>query len=84
MAKRDKWEQMIRSNLNQVRFDDLDTVLQNNDFTRVEGAGSHIKYRHPLFPGIVTVSPHGATVKAYQVKQAIEAIDTVRATEDAS
>ncbi|MDQ6832426.1 MAG: type II toxin-antitoxin system HicA family toxin [Chloroflexota bacterium] len=84
MTKRDKREQTIRRNPNQVRFDDLDTILQNNDFTRVEGAGSHIKYRHSRFPGIVTVSPHDTVVKAYQVKQAIEAIDTVRATEDAS
>ncbi len=57
-------------------------MLQENGFTRVEGAGSHVKYRHPAFPGIVTISPHGAIVRGYQVKQAIEAIDGVRAAED--
>lgn len=63
MAKRDKREQRIRQNTNNVPSNDLDALLQENGFDRIEGAGSHIKYSHPLFPGIVTVSPHGAAVK---------------------
>lgn len=84
MTKSDKREQTIRRNPNNVRFDDLDAVLRDNGFARVEGAGSHVKYRHPKFRGIVTVSPHGATVKPYQVKEAIGAINAVRAEEEIS
>jgi predicted RNA binding protein YcfA (HicA-like mRNA interferase family) len=82
MTKRDKREQAIRRSPNSVRFNDLDALLQESGFIRIEGAGSHIKYRHPLFRGIVTVSPHGATIKPYQVKQAIAALDAIQAEED--
>ncbi len=58
-------------------------LFLENGFDDILGSGSHIKYGHPLFPGIVTLSPHGATVKGYQVKQAIAAIDVVRAAEEA-
>jgi predicted RNA binding protein YcfA (HicA-like mRNA interferase family) len=78
VTRRKKREDRIRRNVNQVRFSDLDTLLQENSFNREEGDGSHKAYRHPRFDGIVTVSPHGAFVKPYQVRQALAALDTVR------
>lgn len=82
MTKRDKREQAIRRNPNGVRFANLDRAMKDNGFARTEGAGSHVIYHHPDFAGIVTVSPHGATVKTYQVKQAIAALDAVQVKED--
>jgi len=52
--------------------------LQDNGFNREEGDGSHKVYRHRLFDDIVTVSPHGAFVKPYQVRQALAALEAVR------
>ena len=78
MTKRQKREDKVRRNVNQVRFSDLDTFLQENGFNREEGDGSHKVYRHQFFDGIVTVSPHGAFVKPYQVRQALAALETVR------
>lgn len=84
MTKRDKRETKIRNNPTQVRFDDLDSVMQGEDFDCEEGDGSHKVYRHSLYKGIVTVSPHGGMVKSYQVKQALAALDAVRTSREES
>lgn len=84
MAKRDKREQAIRRNPKQVRYDDLHALLTDYGFDRIRGAGSHVQYRHPRFLGRVTLSPHGAFVSVYQVRQALDAIDTVSAIEEGS
>ena len=87
MAKRDKRETAIRRNIKSVRFDDLDLVLRAVEFTprkESRGGSSHVTYTHPLMVEILTiVMPHGGTthVREYQVKQALAAIDAVRAKE---
>ena len=82
MAKRDKREQAIRQSPKQVRFTDLDRMLQDNGFRRDQGDGSHVVYRHPALGQRITISPHDAFVKSYQVKQSLAALDAVRATEE--
>lgn len=87
MTKRDKREQTIRRNTKDVRFDDLDLVLRGAGFAprkESRGGSSHVTYVHPLIAEIVTVvMPHvGAThIKEHQVKDALAAIDAVRAKE---
>jgi len=84
VAKRQKREVKIRRNVNQVRASDLDTLLQDDGFDRAETGGSHVNYRHPRFRGIVTVAAHAAFVPAYQVKEALAAIDAVRSAKEES
>ncbi len=79
MTKQEKREQRIRQNVNQVRFTTLDALLQSEGFDRTETGGSHVQYRHPKYHGVLTVATHGAFVPSYQVKQALTAIDAVRA-----
>ncbi len=68
MPKRDKREQAIRCNPKQVRYDDLDTLLQGEEFVPSTTSGSHINYRHPRYPTVVTIAAHGAFVPPYQVR----------------
>lgn len=87
MTRRDKREAAIRRNPKRVRFDDLDKVLTDNDFTRSQpsGGSSHYTYSHDDLPDILTIPmPHGRRneVKRPYVKDAIRAIDTVQAIQD--
>ncbi len=56
--------------------------MQDNGFRRDQGDGSHVVYRHPALIQRVTISPHDAFVKSYQVKQSLAALDAVRAMEE--
>lgn len=78
MAKRDKRERAIRRNPQQVRYDNLDTLLQGEGFVPTTTGGSHVNYRHPRYPTVVTIAAHGAFVPPYQVKSVLAAIDAVR------
>jgi predicted RNA binding protein YcfA (HicA-like mRNA interferase family) len=84
LTKRGKRESAIRRNPKGVRFDDLDSVLRDTGFVRGQAGGSHVAYRHSRYAIRVTVvMPHTGErfVKAYQVEQALAAIDAARARE---
>lgn len=53
--------------------------LHNAGFERIQGGkGSHRKFVHPNFPGVVTLSgPEGADAHYYQEKQVRIAIEEV-------
>lgn len=82
MTKREKREAAIRSNVKQVRFADLNTLLLWYDFEvrQARGGSSHYVYTHADYTGELTVPvPHGGNthVLAIYVKRAIAAIDMV-------
>jgi predicted RNA binding protein YcfA (HicA-like mRNA interferase family) len=84
LTKRDKRESAIRRKPKGVRFNDLDAVLRDAGFLRTQESGSHAVYRHSQYPIRATVVvPHAGEqfVKAYQVEQALAAIDAARAKE---
>lgn len=80
VTKRDKREQRIRQNVNQVRFEDLDSVLRMHDFDG-DADAHHVVYTHRRYADIVTnvPKPHGGTthVKSVYVRKALVAIDEV-------
>ena len=82
MAKRDKREVAICSNLKQVRFTDLNTLLHSYDFEvrQARSGTSHYVYTHEDYPGELTVPlPHGGNtqVLVVYVKRALAAIDSI-------
>lgn len=81
--RRSKREQAIRDNPGDVRFNDLDHLLRDYGFILRNRGMSHHVYSHPLVPHIVNVPRHGAKVKPIYARQAIAAIDAVRAAQEA-
>ena len=58
--------------------------LLQADFTEIRGGGkgSHRKFEHPNYPGIVTMSGRdGDDAKGYQEKQVAQAIEVAHAGE---
>ncbi len=81
MTRMERRERAIRRNPNDVRFDDLDLLLRAYGFTRRNRGKSHHVYRHPSITEHVNVPVHGSTVKPIYVKQALAAIDAIKATQ---
>lgn len=82
MTKREKREAAIRSNPKQVRFADLDILLDSYDFEvrQARSGTSHYVYSHEDYPGELTIPlPHGGNthVLVIYVKRALAAIDIV-------
>ncbi|MDQ2784024.1 MAG: hypothetical protein M3Y58_03355 [Chloroflexota bacterium] len=81
MTKRQKREQTIRRNPRQVRFDDLDNLMTDEEFNATK-ASSHVTYRHPRYRDLLVtvVEPHGGTthVNRIYMNDALTAIDEAR------
>ena len=58
---------------------ELKAMLKQEGFTLKSGKGSHTKWYHPFFNGIVTLSgKDGNDAKIYQEKDVINAIQKVK------
>lgn len=82
MTRKETRERAIRQNPKQVRMDDLDSVLCDNNFLR-DITKEHVIYQHSVFTDIVfnVAKPHGSgesKVNTRYVKNAIEALDKVK------
>lgn len=81
MTKRQKREQAIRRNPKQVRFDDLNILMTDEEFNATK-ASSHVTYRHPRYRDVIVtvVEPHGGAthVNSLYVNGALAAIDEIR------
>jgi predicted RNA binding protein YcfA (HicA-like mRNA interferase family) len=79
VSKRAKLLAAIRHNPNNVRFEDLLALLLALGFVEVRQAGSHKQFKHPQHPEVhVTLQNSKGKAKPYQVRQALEAIDTCK------
>jgi len=56
----------------------LERRLLRAGFTRVEGKGSHRKYRHPNGAKITLSGPAGGDARPYQVKLVTAALEEVK------
>jgi hypothetical protein len=72
MSQRDKLLEKIRNNPYNVTFSDLVAVLEGLGFSCVRHS-KHYVYR--VGKRNVLIPRHGATVKAYVVRQALAALD---------
>lgn len=83
MAKRDKRLQKLRRNPKDVSFDELKRVLESYGFEHIRTVGSH----HTFIAVIgernwrLTIPVH-RPVKTPYIRQALQAIDEIRALQD--
>ena len=73
MSQRDRLLERIRNNPSDVTFNDLTAALEGLGFPLVRIKASHHFYR--VGKRTVIVPRHGPKVKAYVVRQALDALD---------
>ena len=79
MASREKRLEAIRAHPKQVRFAALRSALVAYGFSVRPGKGDHWSFTHPLLPLPVGVDPRRPFILRVYVKNALQAIDEVRA-----
>jgi len=77
MTTRWKRHDRIKNNPSDVRFDEAEAWLLSFGFREREAKGSHKIFTHPQWDGKLTMQNHKGKAKAYQVKQAVNAIKEI-------
>jgi predicted RNA binding protein YcfA (HicA-like mRNA interferase family) len=78
MTKRDKLEQRLYSKPKDFHWDELRSVLVSKGYEDLQGRGSRVKFRHKTCEDalIIIHKPHPSGIlKAYQIKEVIEALE---------
>ncbi len=76
MGKKEKRDQKIRNNPQNLDFDEVLHWLKDTGFILERISGSHHIFRHPLTHAKLNFQPDkNGKAKSYQIKQAIRAID---------
>ncbi|MBN1906696.1 MAG: type II toxin-antitoxin system HicA family toxin [Deltaproteobacteria bacterium] len=76
MSKKDKLNQKIRRNPENIKFQELVTWIKDNGFSLDRVNGSHHIFVHPDIETPINIQKKkDGTAKTYQVKQAIKIID---------
>lgn len=79
MSKRAKLLAAIRNNPNNVRFEDLVSLITGLGFVKARQAGSHMMFKHSAHPEAhITLQDSKGKAKPYQVRQVLEVIDTCK------
>jgi predicted RNA binding protein YcfA (HicA-like mRNA interferase family) len=79
MTQRDKRHERIVNNPANVHFEDIEPWLHDFGFRLERVAGSHHIFRHPATKAKLNFQPgRSGKAKAYQVRQAIRAIESLR------
>ena len=81
MARRERRVERLRRSQTDVSPEALRTALEGAGFRLESVQGSHWHYRHPAFPGKLTVPYHRPVLRVY-VRQALKAIDEVTRDDD--
>ncbi len=82
MTRREKRDSGIRNNPNDVDFGDIIPWLADHGFALDRVEGSHHVFRHPATKAKLNFQPdRSGKAKAYQVKQAIKAIEILEKME---
>jgi predicted RNA binding protein YcfA (HicA-like mRNA interferase family) len=76
MTQRDKLLAKIRSHPKNVRFEDLQTLLEHYGYQLVRVSGSHHRYQRQGSPP-VTVSRHGTHVHSAAIEEVLRILDTL-------
>ena len=72
MRPRQLLERAARGDVRNVRFTDLQRLVEALGFRLDRVRGSHHTYRHPGVRAIVNLQPQGRQAKPYQVRQVVE------------
>ena len=74
MKPRELLDRACRGDVRNVRFADLQHLVEALGFRLERVRGSHHTYRHPAVRAIVNLQPHGRQAKPYQVRQVVELV----------
>ena len=77
MTTREKRHLKIKNSPGNVRFEEAEAWLISFGFVEREAKGSHKVFTHPFWDGKLTMQSHKGKVKAYQIRQALKAIEEV-------
>ena len=80
-VRRERRIERLRRSQTDVSPEQLRTALESVGFELVRTQGSHVHYRHPAFPKLVSI-PYRRPVKAAYVREALKAIDEVMNDDD--
>jgi hypothetical protein len=79
VPSRDKRLEAIRRRPKQVRFSEILALLSAFGFEDRSGKGDHRVFGHPLLPYHISIDPRRPFILAVYVRNAVHAIDEVRA-----
>lgn len=72
MKPQDLLDRAIRGDIRNVRFGDLQNLVEALGFRMKRIRGSHHYYVHPTVDDVVNIQPVGRQAKPYQVRQVAE------------
>ena len=78
MTTQSKRHQKIKNNPANVRFEEAEAWLLSFGFMFFETKGSHKVFTHPQWDGKLTMQSRKGLAKAYQVRQALKAIEEIQ------
>lgn len=78
MTTQSKRHQKIKNNPANVRFEEAEAWLLSFGFKEREAKGSHKVFTHPQWDGKLTMQSRKGMAKAYQVRQALKAIEEIQ------
>lgn len=75
MAKHAKLLERFKSNPKDFTFAELITLLQGFGYQLKKGAGSRVRFEHPLHPSMYLHRPHPKPIlKSYQIRQILDTL----------
>ena len=77
MTTQSKRHEKIKSNPANVHFEEAEIRLLSFGFQEREGKGSHKVSTHPRWDGKLTMQNRKEMAKAYQVRQALKAMEEI-------
>ena len=74
MKPRELLDRASRGDVRNVRFTDLQRLVEALGFELDRVRGSHHTYRHPGVSAILSLQPQGGQAKPYQVRQVLAVV----------
>lgn len=76
-------ERLLRGAVRNVRFQDVEVLLEDLGFQLVRTRGSHHIYTHPKIPRALPLQPVNGEAKPYQLRQLAKLVAEYNLLEDA-
>jgi predicted RNA binding protein YcfA (HicA-like mRNA interferase family) len=74
MTQKDKKLKHFLINPSNFKYQQIETILINLGFNKVQAKGSHVKFKHILMPHDLIIPIHSNDCKTYYKKQIVQII----------
>jgi predicted RNA binding protein YcfA (HicA-like mRNA interferase family) len=74
MTQKDKTIKQFLNNPNNFKYPQIEIMLINLGFSKIQAKGSHIKFKHTLVPHDLIIPVHSNDCKTFYKKQIIQII----------